>query len=299
MLRSSLLSGAILLLAGSVAIGREWTDSTGKFKQEGDLVDFDGHLVVLKKGSGQLVALAVDKLSKKDQEFLASKPAKEEMKACSECKDRTWTMKNGTTVKGKVLKYGRRDVTITRKDSKLLANDIPWSDLDDWRKYALLQVVSQGEGKEFKTEKQVESLLVAQKGKPLVYPVAGVMLELETGEPFPAPFFLFSEKDLTVLEPGWKAWLAAEKDEQTKEDESTMLRNLANEYQKNKAIEHRIQLLRAASDWFDLWEVVVTANGQMARVVVPARDSLTAEMLALKKYPGAGILSTRILSRRN
>jgi len=147
MLRSSLLSGAILLLAGSVAFAREWTDSTGKFKQEGDLVDFDGHLVVLKKGSGQLVALAVDKLSKKDQEFLASKPAKEEMKACSECKDRTWTMKNGTTVKGKVLKYGRRDVTITRKDSKLLVNDISWSDLDDWRKYALLQVVSQGEGR--------------------------------------------------------------------------------------------------------------------------------------------------------
>jgi len=126
----------------------------------------------------------------------------------------------------------------------------------------------------------------------------GVMLELDTGEPFPAPFFLFGEKDLTVLEPGWKAWLAAEKDEQKKEDESTMLRNLANEYQKNKAIEHRIQLLRAASDWFDLWEVVVTANGEMARVVVPARDSLTAEMLALKKYPGASILSTRILNRR-
>src|SRR6185436_17408305 len=132
-----------------------------------------------------------------------------------------------------------------------------------------------------------ESLLVAQKGKPLVYPVAGVMLELDTGEPFPAPFFLFSDKDLTVLEPGWKAWQAAEKDEQKKEDESTMLRNLANEYQKNKAIEHRIQLLRAASDWFDLWEVVV-----------PARYSLTAEMLALKKYPGASILSTRILNRR-
>jgi SLA1 homology domain 1, SHD1 len=292
------LGMALLWLSGSSALAREWTDATGKVKQEGDLVDFDGHLAVLKKGDGHLVAIPVEKLSQADQEFLASKLAKDEMKSQGS-KDRTWTMTNGIKVSGRVLKYGRKELVLTRKESKLWALDKPWSDLNEWQKYVILQIASKGEKREFKTEKQLESLLVARKGEPLVYPVEGVMIELEDGELFAAPFFLFSEKDLAVLEPGWKAWVAAEKDEQRREEQSMMLRSVANEYQKNKEIEHKIQLLHAASDWFDLWEVTLSdSKGNMVRVVVPARDSRSAQMAALLQHPKGTIQQTRKVRKR-
>jgi hypothetical protein len=107
-----------------------------------------------------------------------------------------------------------------------------------------------------------------------------------------------------VLMPEWDAWLAAEKDrelkEQHQEEESTMARAAANEYQRNQRIQTQLQYLQLASQWFDLWEVTLTApDGTVSSVVVPARDSYTAQVEAQRQCPNCTVGATRIISRRN
>jgi hypothetical protein len=69
----NLVPAAGLLLAVSVsASAREWTDSTGTYKTEADLVEVRGNRVVLKKSNGQVISLPSDRLSKADQEYLES-----------------------------------------------------------------------------------------------------------------------------------------------------------------------------------------------------------------------------------
>lgn len=52
---------------------RTWSDATGKFQIEATLIGVVDGKVQLKKKSGEIVTVPVDKLSKEDQEFLAKK----------------------------------------------------------------------------------------------------------------------------------------------------------------------------------------------------------------------------------
>lgn len=285
------------LFLPALASARQWTDSTGKYKQEADLVDFDSDVVILKKADGHLVAVPFDKLSEADQHYVQSKAATEVIQAQAS-KDRTWTMIDGTKVAGRVVEYGQREVTLSRKNSQLYVNDRPYAKLPGLHRLAIPLLVSHHEGRTFKDEEAIETLIV-QRRKPLSYVVDGVMLELEDGEHFPLPFFLFAEKDRNILKPGWEVWLAAEKDRQARETESAKLRALANEYQKNREMEHKLKMLKLATEWYDLWEVMLLArNGQTASVIVAANDSLTAEMIALRMNPGTQLGGTRLIRSR-
>lgn len=287
----------LLLVPWASADARVWTDNTGKHTQEAELVEFDDRIAVLKKDNGRLVAIEIEDLSKEDRHYLASKDAKEAV-AKAATKEHTWTLTDGEKVTGRVLRYGRRDVVLERRNNRIFVNERPITELSKLQQTVIPRMVAHFEKKPIKDLKGVESLLVAHKGK-LTYSVEGVVLELENGDLFAVPFFLFSEKDLAILELGWDEWLEAEKDQNRQQEESTMLRSLANEYQKNREIEHRIQMLRLASEWFDLWEVVLIApNGAESSVVVPARNSAQAQVAAKKQCPACGIGATRKISRR-
>jgi hypothetical protein len=56
---------------------RTWTDASGKFKVEAELLQIKGDTVVLKTPNGNTTTVAISKLSKPDQDFVASvvKPA--------------------------------------------------------------------------------------------------------------------------------------------------------------------------------------------------------------------------------
>ncbi len=58
---------AIALSAGS-ALGRQWTDSSGKFSVEAEFVTLDAGNVTLKKSDGTLLKISLDRLSKPDQD---------------------------------------------------------------------------------------------------------------------------------------------------------------------------------------------------------------------------------------
>jgi len=60
----------LVLTFGSPAIGREWTDSTGVFKVQAELIDVSGDVVHLRKTDGSVVAVPIDRLSVADQKFV-------------------------------------------------------------------------------------------------------------------------------------------------------------------------------------------------------------------------------------
>ena len=75
----------VVLGLAALADGRTWTDSTGNYTVEADLIGFNDATVVLKKKNRQLVAVPIDKLSKEDQTYLKSKEVGEQDATVGRC----------------------------------------------------------------------------------------------------------------------------------------------------------------------------------------------------------------------
>jgi len=72
-IRSASIAWAWLVCA-SVLFGREWTDSSGKFRVEAKLVTVKDQKVYLEKATGVVTAVPLARLSRSDLEYLASLP---------------------------------------------------------------------------------------------------------------------------------------------------------------------------------------------------------------------------------
>ena len=62
--------GLILLIAADGVLAREWSDASGKFKIQAELVAVRAGKAILEKPDGTILSVPVDKLSVADQEFL-------------------------------------------------------------------------------------------------------------------------------------------------------------------------------------------------------------------------------------
>ncbi|MDB4380776.1 hypothetical protein N9Z70_05250, partial [Mariniblastus sp.] len=126
----------------------------------------------------------------------------------------------------------------------------------------------------------------------------GVMLELENGDRYGLPFFLFTAADRTTLERGWQRFKSAEENKKQQEKESFYLRaqaqaNAQNQQSLREISEMNLQLQGYNAGLYDLWEVtLIPARGNYGRpmkVVVPGTNSRQATQAALQRYPGAQI----------
>ena len=194
-----------------LADGRTWTDSTGNYHVEADLIGFNDATVVLKKENRQLVAVPIDKLSKEDQAYLESKEAVEQARQSADAMQ-TWTMASGLKVVGRVVDYARRDVTIQRRYGKIYVNDRLFDNLPEVYQKMLPKIVSHFEKTQIDDKRAFDSWAAKLRGEPRTFTCEGVLLELENGDEYGVPFFFFSKDDLKVLQPGWQRWLAADKD---------------------------------------------------------------------------------------
>jgi len=71
--RSTCLFVALLYLAMSSTVwSRTWTDTSGRYTIEADLVEIKDGKAVLKKADGEVVAVPIDRLSRDDRQYLAS-----------------------------------------------------------------------------------------------------------------------------------------------------------------------------------------------------------------------------------
>ena len=73
-MKSLSLALLICVAAASFADARTWTDPSGKFKIEGDLVSFADNVAQLKLKDGRVIAVHISRLCTADRAFL-KKPA--------------------------------------------------------------------------------------------------------------------------------------------------------------------------------------------------------------------------------
>lgn len=304
MIRCWLLGLLALVVTQAPAVGREWSDSSGNFKLEADLVAATDSLVVLKRADGTLVALPADKLSKGDREYLASKDAQELTRKSAD-KVQTWTLKNGTQLVGKVVDYGRKDLTIQRRRGKIYVNDRVFDNLPELYQQLVPQIVGHFEKQPIKDQAGFEQWVLQQRGQAKTFTCEGVLLELESGDEYGVPFFLFSDADLKILQPGWQEWLAL-KDDAKKADQQLLLQSQAQEYQLDRKRSQQIALMQLELQAFDaglfsLWEVQLlpARGGRPFIAVVPGRNSEDAARAALTRNPGYTVGGIARIRRQN
>jgi hypothetical protein len=154
----------------------------------------------------------------------------------------------------------------------------------------------------------LEAWLVRQKGKPRTFTVDGVVFELENGDEYVVPFFLFSDEDRQFLESGWEQWLAAHRDNdyQQRNAQAFMLESLVAARQRDEQVRRRIATMQLGLEAVQagitsLWEVTLyPARGNAGPplwVVVPGRNSAQAVSNALAQNAGYVAGPVRRVSR--
>jgi len=304
MIRRQLL--ALLMLVSTAAavspvLARTWTDSTGKYTVDADLVAFNERHVVLQKADHQLISVPLEKLSDADRQFLQSEEANTAMNAATGA-DQTWTLANGLKVVGRVVDYARRDVTLQRRRGSIYVNDRRFDNLPEIYQRMIPFIVAHFDRLNQPDREGLTAWLVRQRGEPRTFTIEGVVLELENGDEYGVPFIFFSDEDQRLLKPGWEEWLAAHNSYAAKSDSAFRLQSLAAAHQRDRLVNQQIartQLLLQAvqAGVTSIWEVMLyPPRGMPQSVVVYGRNSRDAANAALREFPGATVGPIRRVS---
>jgi hypothetical protein len=285
----------ILCIAlASHAHARKWTDATGKYSTEADLIARSDETAVLQRSNRELISVNIDQLLEADQQYLRSKELEQPDQSADSLHD--WSLANGLKVRGRVVGYAQRELVLRRRGGKLYVNDRHVENLPEVYRRMLPAIVSHyTNAKRVDSLERVDAHMRARHGRPLKITAEGVQLQLENGDMYGVPFFMFSEQDRGVLEAGWQRWLAAEEYSPQREREDLHVESHAAAYQSqeqpanNQIAQLQLGLLATIAGVVDLWEVFLTpasGNGWPISVVVPAQNSLQATQAALAANPG-------------
>jgi hypothetical protein len=254
---------------------RLWTDTTGSYTLEADLVAFSDTTVVLQRADHDLVAFPIDKLSDQDRQYLKSQDAGDLMKKSIEG-PQTWTLRDGTKITGRMVDFTERDMTVQRRRGRIYVNDRVLENLPEFYQMLVPRIVAKLENLRSADRRALESWLIQQRGQPRTFHLEGVVLELESGDEYAVPFFLFSDGDAQA-------------------ERAFLLRSLAAARHRDKQVQREIAMMQlklqaVQAGVTSLWEVTLyPSSGQVGQprwVVVPGRDSRQATAAALQQNPG-------------
>lgn len=312
---------------------RKWSDTSGHYEFEGKLIARDDHRVVIEKKDKSLISVELTQLSKSDLEYLKANEDKH-FDVASEVQE--WHLENGVTIKGAVVEYGSRIVELRKRRGKIYVNDKPFLNLPKLYQQLIPELVSKIDNIDTSKKSEKNHWKKKLSVLPKKYQAEGVMLEVENGDLYTIPLFMFTSQDRKILEPGLKSWMESHPDAHAERNVHSLnlrARAIANKemkYQKSQSTGSgsgsgssttsrptdaerttaelrrvaRLQLQLQAFDAgiFDLWEVTVQApNGEWRRVVVAGQSSRQAQQNARAEFPNTAtkILSTVKHRRRN
>lgn len=284
---------------------RTWKDVTGIYKIDAELIGFNDQMVILQREDKELGAIPIAKLCEEDREYLKSKEALEthdqnlgEMQ--------TWTTVNGLKVVGRIVDYAQRDVTIQRRRGRLFVNDQQFENLPPIYQKMLLAVVQHFENFTVANRADLDRWVLGLRGQPKTYKLEGVIVELENGDEYGVPFFLFSDKDRSLLEAGYNAWLeehgVATNEETTPDapdytspnEHQLRLQSLAAAYHQDQQVNQQIAMMNLnlqaiQAGLTSAWEVTLypgAGNPYPPRwVVTLGRNSEIATQMAIQQSP--------------
>jgi hypothetical protein len=297
MLRLFLAIALTLCIAQSASAARQWKTADGKYKINGDLVAFSDNHVVIKKTNKDLISLSISDLSKEDQEYLKSKETEELRKTEAE-RIHTWTFKRGLKVNARVVDYVKKDVVIGKRRGKLYVNDRTFKSLPEVYQIIVQRVIEHYEKITIENEKDIDKWLEKRGNKDAKYNCDGVVLELENGDEYAVPMFLFTEEDQAILNPGWQRWAEYKDDQEKKDHEKFLLEAQTQAYQQERQQTQiqQLQLGLLASQAGLVWEVCLApaqGYGYPQCVVVGAANSNQAAAQAMARFPGYTVIAAR------
>jgi hypothetical protein len=293
MKRSVLVFTALLI--PNVVIARIWTDSTGKYKIEADLIAFNESTVVLQRADHQLGQVPIEKLSQADRDYLKSKEASDAAKKMSGA-TQTWTLRSGEKLVGRVVGFAQKQITVQRRRGNIYVNGRLLDNLPKIYQVMVPKIVAH-QAKLVRDDRQaLEDWLISQKGLPQTFTVEGPVFELEGGDEYVIPFFFFSMGDQNLLKPGWQQWLAANSQKQYDQasNQEFLVQSLMAARQQDEQIQQQIAQMQINQAVLlgqtQLWEVTLYPGRGMAGapqwVVVPGINSGEAMANAIAKFPG-------------
>ncbi len=292
-------------LLANLACGREWTSASGTYKLDGEAISFSETMVVLKKPTGELVAIELDELSKEDQEYVKSKEVTDaHQKSADEMQ--TWTAKDGMKVRGRIAAYGRKELVVHRKLNEVYINDKKFSSIDALHQRVLLKILSELGQSKITDEKQLDAWARKLGATAKTYQLEGVLLQLESGDEIGVPFFLFAPEEMAILEPGWELWKERAESDESRNHESFLVRSAAMAYQQDRAATRQIEMLKldmlgAVAGITAIWQVGLAPGprtfGRPTSVMITAQNSELAAQMALQRYPGYVLVGVRKASR--
>jgi hypothetical protein len=282
----------IAVLLVSAAQARVWKDASGKYSFEADLIAYNDTDLVLQKPDKTLVAVDMEQLSSEDQKYVESEEAAEAVDKRG-AKKQVWTMRSGLEVIGKVIDYVRKDVTFSMSRGKIYVNDQLFDNLTGVQQKVVPLVAAHFTERNITDKAGLFDWLKRRKGEPVTFTVEGVQMELENGDLYGVPFFLFSDKALAVLKPGWDEWAAKNATFEQQQETELRLQTTAQSYHEGQAETNQLlkmQLQMQAYQAGLLWEVMLYPNqgtgGWPLYVVVPGHDSRQAARNAVANNPG-------------
>ena len=308
--KSSFLSLILCAYFVSSLQARDWSDPSGIYKIQGDLIAASEDTVVLRRKGGELEAYLIVQLSDADREFVKQHlAATVDDKTTSETQ--TWTGRAGFKFMGRVTGYGSKDVVIHHERGKIYVNQKPLDELDQIYQQMIPKIVAEYDDASVTSLKDLTLWVRKLRGKEKLFTVDGAMMRLVNGESIAVPLFLFSDEERAILEQGWENWKSETTKEEDKQRESFLAQTAADQYQQNQEAETRasqriqlmqLELLAVNAGVAQLWEVQLFPRpGVAARplsVVVPAQNSFGAKAMAEQKYPGFASGAVRQISYR-
>jgi hypothetical protein len=295
---------------GSIAHAesRVWSDKSGEYTLEAELVTFNDKSVVLKRADHELVAFPLAELSPADQDFLKTQAALDAQKKSDESKQ-TLELTDGTKITGHIVDFAERDITLQRRRGNFYVNDRRLDNLPEFYQKLLPQVVAHFETLRSPDLAGLENWMTRQRGRPHTFHLEGVLIESANGDVHAVPFFLLPAAERQLWERYWINWQARQKERETesREDLAFLLKSFAAARAEDAQIQREIAELQlkmqaVQAGVTSLWEVTlypdVAMHGWPMWVVVPGRDSRQATMNALDRYPGFVVGPVRRVSRR-
>ena len=295
----------LLLVYGLAPLrAREWSDNSGHFKIEADLVAFDGETVVLRAKAGRLLAVKLANLSADDIAYLKTpEVASFENNAPIQDSPTEWSLQNGQVVRGAITGIGIQQVVIFRRDSKVHVSFNGKEIADPIYKLLLPEIVNHAASTSYKSLDELDRHLATLKPPSVTYMLPTVTIATNSGN-VAIPVFLFKKEEQHYLWAASERLRLLQESELTSEErekiaarENFLARSFGRGRRAAAALPSEISqiqldlLANAAlvAARAEFWEVVISPpNAYLLpfTVVVPAANSAEAEARVAAQYPG-------------
>ena len=229
----------------SGADARLWTDDSGRYTLEANLLAFNENSVILQRPDHDLVAFPIEQLSRRIANTCGRK-RRTNCRASRSMGCKPGRFANGAKIVGRVVDFAQGDMSVQMRRGRVYVNDRPLENLPEFYQLLLPQIVAHFENMSFGDRQSFESWLVRQRGQRRTYSLEGIVLETENGDEYSVPFFLFADDDQTLLKSGYEGWAAARSGDDfgALDDRAFRLRSLAAARQRDRQVQREIAQLQ-------------------------------------------------------